>query len=283
MRDNNKYSIEDWLTRSVHGNLKDTQFGVDQKFQDVSDLVLEDPMLRLVYIIDLAAFIQGEKIALETVANAMTFAPSEECVIFLSTQALDEARHLEVFSKRLKALAVPDRDKVIRQFTSDKVVKLHDLVKEQISKRDFMSVVIALNVILEGLACPTYNYERKFWKRLDPGMSDLVERAFYDEAQHTGFGLNYVKQMMKNNPHLKNSTTKLLRDFKKIVVEIFGEAKTNQAKLYGEVTKNHMELLGDVEIFPKRTFADTSVDEQMILLQNSIESRFEKSMSFMGL
>jgi ribonucleotide reductase beta subunit family protein with ferritin-like domain len=283
MAENNWRSIEHWLTRTVHGNLKGTQHGIDEQFQDVSELVLDDPVLRLVYMIDLASFIQGEKISLEAVANAMTFAPDEECMIFLSTQALDEARHLESFTARLKALDVADRDKVVSQFTSAKVVKLHDLVKEQISKRDFLSVIIALNVILEGLAYPTYKYERKFWEKLDPGMADLVGRAFFDEAQHVGFGLHYVRSMMKNNHQLKNSATRLLNDFKKIVVEIFQEAKANQVRLYGEVTKNHIDLLGDVHIFPNRKIATTPVEEQMLLLQQSIEAQFNKNMRFMGL
>lgn len=283
MWDSNRLSIEHWLNRSVRGNLEDTRYGVDKKFESVSELVFEDPVLRLVYIIDLAAFIQGEKISLETVASAMTFAPNEESLIFLTTQALDEARHLEAFSSRLKALEVADRDKAIGQFTSSKVTKLHDLVREQVEKRDFMAVVIALNVILEGLAYPTYNYERKFWERLDPGMADLVNRAFFDEAQHAGFGLNFIKGMVRNNHQLKNTAAKLLKEFKQLVVEIFKEAKANQVKLYGEVTTRHLELLSDVEIFPRRTMADTSIEEQMSLLQNSIERQFDKNMRFMGI
>jgi len=66
----------------------------------------------MVYTIDLCTFIHGERISLEVVSTAIGFAPSEECAIFLATQSLDEARHLEVFTQRLMASAWIGRKRI---------------------------------------------------------------------------------------------------------------------------------------------------------------------------
>jgi hypothetical protein len=123
--------------------------------------VLEAPLLQLVYVIDLSTLIHGEHLSLEAVAHSIGFAPTEECQIFLATQTLDEARHLEVFTRRLSDLGLDRarRETLLARFHTASVQKFHDLVRENLDKRDFLGATIALNVSLEGLAYPVYRYE----------------------------------------------------------------------------------------------------------------------------
>jgi hypothetical protein len=280
-----RHSVEYWLKRTAQGSLQDKEWGLPEGVAGLSDRVRDDPLLQMVYTIDLCTFIHGERISLEAVSSAIGFAPSEECAIFLATQALDEARHLEVFTQRLYGIGL-DREKknsLVERFNTKGVKRFHDLIREYLDKKDFLASTIAMNVILEGLAYPIYRYETKYWSRLDPGLSALIAGAFHDEVQHVNFGVALVKSLVGKDAGMRIRATALLHEFKNMVDEVFEESRNNYVKIYREAAAKHMDVMADLEIFPGVPLGSVSEEDQVRILQKETQSEFDRRMSSIGI
>lgn len=280
-----RHTIEYWLHRTAQKNLADKEWGVSPSVAPISQLVLDDDLLKMAYMLDLGTFIHGEEIALHACSAAINFAPDEKCQSFLATQVVDEARHREVFKKRLGDIGLSSKEmrSLLDRCMTPSVRSFHDLVKEQVDKGDFMATAIALNLILEGMAYPVYSYEVKYWSQLDPALSEVIRGAFQDEVQHVAFGEALTRSMVQSSVDNRNKAAALIKHFGTLVSEIFDESRRSYVKLYQEAAKPYAALIGDVEIFPGHRMADTSADEQAVLLKEQTQREFSRRIARLGL
>jgi hypothetical protein len=280
-----RHEVEYWLKRTPWRNLKDTIYGIKKGMEEIPEIVHNDPMLKMAYIIDLATFMHGEKVALEACAASITFAENDECQRFLATQVLDEARHYEVFKHRMISLGITEDEvpKILARFNTESFKKFESMIWEQLDKKDLLGSVIALNIMLEGLAHPVYNYEMKYWSRLDPGMSNLIKGIFQDEVQHANFGEAYATKMVSTYGECRIKARKLFIQFKKIIDELFDESRKNYVKLYQEVANNHIDKMGDLEIFPGVMMGNTTEEEQAYYLKEETQREFNKRIKAIGI
>ncbi len=112
-----------------------------------------------------------------------------EVVLFLATQVVDEARHIEAFTKR--ALASGGELGLSAAITQRSLRSL--LEQEDFSQASFMLSVLGEGAFLEYLA---------FVERYapDPVTADVVRRARADEARHVAFGVEHARLFLAADP-----------------------------------------------------------------------------------
>jgi len=130
----------------------------------------------------LSQFMHGEQGALLTASQLVSAVPSTDAKFYASTQVMDEARHVEVFSKYLN-------EKYEMQYPiSPHLKKLLDSILTE-PRWDFKYV--GMQILVEGLALAafqmTYNFTR------EPLIKDLTHYVMKDESRHVAFGVLSLK------------------------------------------------------------------------------------------
>lgn len=269
----NNWSIQQWLERTAWRTLKGTAYGRPQVESGVLPELFTDPLLRQVYLIDLAVFLGGEKTSVDAVAGLLRCAPDESSQIYLGTQVVDECRHYEVFCRRMADLGVSPakREELVKRYTPPAVRNFYDLILEQVDKGDFIAGSLAQNIVMEGMAYPLYRYEIKYWSRIDPSLSHIIRGAFADEAHHVGFGEAIVgRHLQRLDAPQRAKMRTLLGQFSGLMTEAFEQVIKHYIGLYQECANQYMDVMGDVEIFPGHKMANVSEEDQVRLLLEEI-------------
>lgn len=122
-------------------------------------------------------FLHGEQGALVCAAKVVQTVPDLDAKFYASTQVMDEARHVEAYSRYL-------RDKIgIRYGISGSLRGLLDTIVRD-SRWDI--TYLGMQVLIEGLALASFSIQRDY-------MTDPLAKAFnayvlQDEARHVAFG-----------------------------------------------------------------------------------------------
>lgn len=283
--DNGSFDIQSWLKRAPGQSLKNTEFGIKNTADKPHPALWDDPLLSKIYQIDIATFLTAERISMINISKMVSQAPDEASQVFLATQALDEARHYEVFCKRLADFGVTpeERDRLIQQVTTPQMQNFYDLIDEQVDKGDFSSALLAHNVVLEGMAYPVYRYEIKYWSRFDRGLSQIIQGAFADEVHHVSYGEAMIRHHCKKGYVTKANISKLAREFHILMKEVFEGVISHYIGLYQEAANNHMDLIGDIEIFPGHTMATVTEEDQVRLLLKEIQDEHQNRLERIGI
>lgn len=114
-----------------------------------------------------------------------------EVVMFLATQVGDEARHVEVFSKR--ALANGGGLRYVDAATGWSLKSLYD-------QEDFSSASFLLHILGEGTFMELLQYLEDFAP--DPVSREIFRLARRDEGRHVGYGVNHIGYHLKREPRL---------------------------------------------------------------------------------
>jgi DnaJ-domain-containing protein 1 len=283
--DQKRWSIQSWFERTAWKTLNGTRYGRAADDDRPSRHLWEDPLLRQIYLLDIASFITAERTSLQAVSGMIGCAPDEPTQIHLSTQVLDEARHYEVFCRRLADFGITpaQREQLERQVVTKAMRGFYDLILEQVDKRDFIGASLAQNITMEGMAYPIYRYEIKYWSRFDPALSRIIRGAFADEAHHVGFGEAVVRSQLKGlSVDKRNEMVRLLHDMQRLMTEVFEQVITHYIGLYQEAANNHMDLIGDLEIFPGQTMAGLSEEDQARTLLKEIKAEQDARLRHIG-
>ncbi len=112
-----------------------------------------------------------------------------EPVLFLATIINDEARHIEVFTKR--ALANGGGLQYSAAMTEWSLQSL--LLQEDYFKSSFL-----LHVLGEGTFLDLLQYIENHAP--DPVTAEVVRRARLDEGRHVAYGIAHVRQQLRHDP-----------------------------------------------------------------------------------
>ena len=112
-----------------------------------------------------------------------------EVVMFLSTQVVDEARHIETFTKR--ALANGGGLQYSTAMTQASLRTL--LEQEDFSQASFLLSVLGEGTFLEYLAFVERHAP-------EPVTADIARRARIDEARHVAFGVEHARHYLGADP-----------------------------------------------------------------------------------
>ncbi len=283
--DNGSFGVQTWLERTPWRTLKGSQYGCKPETPAPSELVWDDPLLNQIYKLDIATFLTAEKLSVDGISRMVSFAPDEASRIFMATQALDEARHFEVFSRRLADFGVgpKERDGLMNRVTTPQMRNFYDLISEQVDRKDYVAALIAHNVILEGMAYPVYRYEIKYWSRLDAGLSQMIQGAFADEVHHVSYGEAYVRSLLQGDLGLRNRVDALLRQFEGLMTGVFEAVIDHYIGLYQAAASAHSALMGDIMIFPGKRMAELSEEDQVRLLLQEVRDEHASRLATLGI
>lgn len=168
---------------AVEGYLADRPNGYDP---DTTDEPLEETRRQHV-ITTLCNYCVGEAAALEASSGMVRLAPNHNARIFMATQVVDEARHLEVFLNRLSELGVADTDAEIARRATPSIVEFKARLLSLVDAGDWEAAVLAQNVILETMEFTVFRHHAQ---TADPVTRQVLTGVIADERRHLGFGEN---------------------------------------------------------------------------------------------
>lgn len=122
-------------------------------------------------------FLHGEQGALICAAKIVTTVPDLDAKFYASTQVIDEARHVEMYSRYL-------REKVRLSYPIES--GLASLLNSVINDSRWDMTYLGMQVIIEGLALAAFALLRDYTK--EPLARAINAFVMQDEARHVAFG-----------------------------------------------------------------------------------------------
>jgi hypothetical protein len=208
----------DFWFQSVEGYLAGTTYGCRGH---PGDAMLE-PEERDRLITVLCNYCVGETAALEGASGLIRVAPNRECKIFLSTQVVDEGRHVEVFLRRLMDLGVGNPDAEIERRANQNLLRFKERLLELVASGDWVSAIFAQNVILEAMEFATFQSHAQ---TADPITREILQGVVKDERRHIGFGENDLGRRFQFDPGLRQRVRGFKHELDHLVLTTFEETQ----------------------------------------------------------
>jgi 1,2-phenylacetyl-CoA epoxidase catalytic subunit len=209
------HSFEFWF-QSVQGYLAGTSYG---HRPGVAATPLSEPEReRLVTV--LCSYCIGETAALDGASGLIGFAPNRLTKVFLSTQVVDEGRHLEVLLHRLRELGVANPEAEIEKRASPALLHFKRRLLELVAGRDWEAALFAQNVILEAMEFTVFQTHAQ---RADPITAEMLRGIVKDERRHIGFGENELGRRLRSAPHTRARLGEVKKELDHWVLECFEE------------------------------------------------------------
>lgn len=284
------YSIQHWLESCPQGYLEDTYYGHHEGEVEPTTL-LEDELLRNQAIRTTVQLVVGERAALAASSGLINCAPDHYSKCFLSTQTLDEARHVEIFTRRLNDLGIKaaDLEDVIERFANPNLVKFAEILLEKVDKKDFIAGVVGQNIILEGMAFSVFELLRSTNQQFNPKFAHTLDGTIADERRHVGFGENRIGALIQQYPERRAEVEGMQRDMSYHMLATFaGQLRTRETR---EEIKRVKETAAEADADPERTkstwkgkvVAELTSGEIESLLSDTVLGEFKKRLGRIGL
>lgn len=209
------HSFQFWF-EAVQGYLGGRFYGVPPNLEDVTLPDLDRDRLITV----LCNYCVGETTALEGASGLIGFAPNRQAKIFLSTQVVDEGRHLEVFIHRLKLLGVANPEREVERRASRSLQAFRQRLLGLVASKDWEAAIFAQNVILEALEFTVFQSHAR---EADPITREVLVGIVKDERRHIGFGENELGRCLQSAPHLRARLRQLKRELDHSVLDALEE------------------------------------------------------------
>jgi hypothetical protein len=126
----------------------------------------------------LSQFMHGEQGALLATAQIVDATPSFDAKLYGASQVMDEARHVEVYSRYL-------REKLTRQYPVN--VHLRTLLDQILADSRWDMKYLGMQIMVEGLAMAAFGYMHQSCQ--EPLLTDLTHYVMRDESRHVAFGV----------------------------------------------------------------------------------------------
>ena len=209
------HSFEFWF-HSVEGYLAGTSHGRRPGTREAPIAGAERE--RLVTV--LCNYCVGETAALEGASGLVAIAPNRLAKIFLSTQVVDEGRHLEVLLHRLEELGIADPEAEIERRASPSLREFKRRLLGLVGSKDWEAALFAQNVILEAMEFSVFQTHAR---SADPVTAEVLSGIVKDERRHIGFGENELGRRLRESPHRRARLGEVKRDLDALVLETFEE------------------------------------------------------------
>lgn len=207
------HSFEFWF-QAVDGYLSDRPYG---HHEDTEPAEIDDAQ-RENLITTLCNYCVGETAALDGASGMIDFAPNRHSKIFLATQAVDEARHLEVFLHRLGELGVVDPEAEIGRRANPNLLRFKQRLHELVDGREWEAALFAQNVILETMEHTVF---RSHAESADPITAEILDGVIKDERRHLGFGENDLGRLLQERPEIRVRLADIRAELDPLVLSSF--------------------------------------------------------------
>jgi hypothetical protein len=147
-------------------------------------------------------FVHGEQGAMVTAARIVESVPDLDSKFYSATQTMDEARHVEIFSRFLQ-------EKIGMVYPIN--TKLQELLDETLTDSRWDMPYLGMQVLIEGLALAAFGVMRDVTTK--PLPKQLLTYVMQDEARHVAFGRLALRD------HYRNISAAELKDREEFVIE----------------------------------------------------------------
>jgi hypothetical protein len=141
--------------------------------------------------LQLSQFLHGEQGALIVASQLVGGVPWIDAKYYAATQTMDEARHVEVFSRYL-------REKLEWEWPINESLK--ELLDATISDSRWDFKYLGMQIIIEGLAMAAFGSLHQITQ--EPLLKQLIHYVMRDESRHVAFGMvsltGYYEDMPEN-------------------------------------------------------------------------------------
>jgi 1,2-phenylacetyl-CoA epoxidase catalytic subunit len=209
------HSFEFWF-QSVEGYLSEHPYGVDPSAPIPE---LEDSE-RDALIATLCTYCVGEVAALDGASGMIGFAPNHQTKIFLATQAVDEARHLEVMLHRLAELGVDDPRSGFEARANRNLLAFRERLLQFVDAKDWEAALFAQNVILESMEFAAFH---SHMQNADARTAEMLAGVLKDERRHMGFGENNLGRFLARAPHGRARLNEIKKELDSLVLATFAD------------------------------------------------------------
>ena len=134
----------------------------------------------------LSQFMHGEQGALMCTAKIVETVPWIDAKYYAATQVVDEARHVEVFSRYLQ-----EKCSGHYQVNGHLGLLLDDIIRD--SRWDM--TYLGMQVMVEGLALAAFSFMHQM--TTEPLLKKLLRYVMSDEARHVAFGVISLQELYK--------------------------------------------------------------------------------------
>ena len=135
----------------------------------------------------LSQFMHGEQGALLATAQIVDGTPTIEAKFYGATQVMDEARHVEVYSRYL-------HEKLTRQYPCNRHLKT--LLDQILTDSRWDMKYLGMQIMVEGLAMAAFGYMHKMCN--EPLLTDLTHYVMRDESRHVAFGVLSLAEVFRD-------------------------------------------------------------------------------------
>lgn len=162
----------------------------------------------------LSQILYGEKASLQIIQQLLTMINDEpEVRLFLTGQAQDEIRHIEVFSAYIETL---------QEEVQPPGQSLSEMVEGMLALPTVEEKVIGMHILVEGMALEIFHAAAD--QIADPLLQELLQRVSRDESRHIAFGTTYTPRLLarldregfertaREGGHYINLSIKLVRE-----------------------------------------------------------------------
>jgi hypothetical protein len=141
--------------------------------------------------LQLSQFLHGEQGALIVASQLVGAVPWVDGKLYAGTQTMDEARHVEVFSRYL-------REKLEWEWPINPNLK--ELLDATITESRWDFKYLGMQILIEGLAMAAFGNLYQVTK--EPLLKELIHYVMKDESRHVAFGVvslnNYYRDMKES-------------------------------------------------------------------------------------
>ena len=205
----------------------------------------------------LSQFMHGEQGALLTASQLVSAVPWMDAKFYAASQTLDEARHVEVFSRYLN-------EKLEWQWPiNDNLKQLLDMILCD-ERWDFK--YLGMQILVEGLAMAAFANMHALAE--EPLLEELVHYVMKDEARHVAFGVLSLRGFYDDMPASE------LRDREDFIIEA---CQLMRDRLIGE------EVAEAVGMDPKEVREVTFASPMMVMFRQALFARVVPNVKRLGL
>ena len=195
-----------------------------------------DPAIReIIYFALSSLMVAEERITTKFAGLVAAHAPEEETT-FLTSQQVDEARHMQFYARfRDEVIAEPQtiaahvaraREQVsdsFRELFDGALVELHDeLVARPEDLAAKVRFITLYHLVLEStLGLTTFKFVTDYLNAegLLPGFVDGYSKIHHDETRHIGYGVWFLRETVRDHPEQGDTVRETLRRLLPAVAE----------------------------------------------------------------
>lgn len=190
----------------------------------------------------------GETLALEGASGLVRVAPNRATQVFLATQTVDEARHLEVLVHRLGELGVGAPDAEIERRASPELRRFRERLLAFVDSGDWEAALFAQNVILESAEFAVFH---RHARGADAITREVLLGIIKDERRHLGFGENELGRRLAREARLRERLQRVRAELDPLVLASFArtlDALGAPAAERAELGRDYLNAVGRLGI-----------------------------------